>query len=359
MEVTVALSGGVDSSVAAALLLESGYSVKGMMLRLWSGELDVKLRERKQQLAIDRAQRIADRLKISFEVIDAIGPFKEKIVEYFLKSQRTGRTPNPCFVCNCLIKWGLLMDATIQNGADLLATGHYARLTRNPQGKIELHKGYDISKDQSYMLAGLTQGQLSRAILPLGELTKTETRKIAHRYNFDSSNQPDSQDLCFLGGLEQEVFLSMYAPDTQVSGEIITIRGEKVGTHRGLSNYTIGQRKGLGSGFKKPIYVIEKDINSNALIVGEESELGIQKISIEEINWIDGEAPEIPFQCGIKIRYKAKPVNGIIKKNAEDNYSIVFNDKVRDATPGQFAVFYDGDRVIGSGVIEKIFREDV
>lgn len=358
MEVVVAMSGGVDSSAAAALLLEGGYSVKGIMLRLWSGYPNGELREEIQQNAIDRARKVADKLKIPFDVIDAVDLFRTKIVSYFLDSHREGRTPNPCFVCNRLIKWGLLMDVAIQTGADLLATGHYARLIHTPQGKVELHKGADINKDQSYILAGLTQAQLLRAILPLGELTKTEARKIAHRYNFSNSDQPDSQDLCFLGGMEQEAFITMYAPESQTSGEIRTIMGEVVGTHNGLSNYTIGQRKGLGSGFKEPIYVIDKDIKNNAIIIGEKSELGIKRIDLDEINWIEGEAPVFPLHCGIKIRYKAKPVNGTVKYDQDGKYSIVFEDKVRDATPGQFAVFYNGDQVLGSGEIDKIYRED-
>ncbi len=359
MEVVIAMSGGVDSSVAAALLLERGYTVRGMMLRLWNSDLDVTFRNTNLQNAIDCTRQVAEKLRIPFEVVDAIEPFREKIVKYFIESHRAGCTPNPCFVCNRVIKWGLLMDAALQKGADLLATGHYARVKRNAMGKVELHKGIDITKDQSYILAGLTQDQLSRAILPLGDLTKVEVRKIAHRYNFDNFNQPDSQDLCFLGEMDQTLFLSRYAPDSQISGEIRTIQGKKVGLHNGLSNYTIGQRKGLGSGFKEPLYVIEKDVETNSLIVGVKKELGVIKIDIEDINWIEGEAPSTPLQCGIKIRYKAKPVQGIVSKNAEDKYSIVFDEKIRDATPGQFAVFYDGDQVVGSGVIKKTYRENV
>jgi len=359
MEVAVAMSGGVDSSVAAALLLNRGYSVKGMMLRLWSGEPDVDSRDKKIQHAIDRAQQVSEKLKIPFEVIDAVDPFKKMIVEYFIQSHQAGRTPNPCFVCNRLIKWGLLMVAAIQSGAELMATGHYARLVQNAQGIVELYKGIDISKDQSYVLAGLSQEQLSRAILPLGEFTKTEIRKIAHSYNFTNYDQPDSQDLCFLGGMNHDDFLAIYAPESQVSGEIRTTRGEVVGIHHGLSNYTIGQRKGLGAGFKEPIYVLDKLIGKNELIVGTKSELGVKRIDVEEINWIDGCAPETPMQCGIKIRYKAKPVDGLINKDSNNKYSIVFTEKVRDATPGQFAVFYDGDRVVGSGVIDKIYGEEV
>lgn len=359
MEVVVAMSGGVDSSVAAALLLERGYSVRGIMLQLWSGEKDIESRVAKQQHGIDRAHQVADKLKIPFDVIDAIQPFRTKIVEYFLDSHRTGRTPNPCFVCNRLIKWGLLMNAAIETGADQLATGHYARLINTTRGKIELHKGVDINKDQSYILAGLTQAQLSRANFPLGELSKTEARKIAYRYNFGNYDQPDSQDLCFLGGIAQESFLALYAPDSQIPGEIRTVAGELVGTHNGLSNYTIGQRKGLGSGFKEPIYVIEKNIKTNTLIVGIKSELGVKRVDLDEINWIEGEAPVLPLHCGIKIRYKAKPVNGIVDKGQDGKYSIVFEDKVRDATPGQFAVFYNDSQVLGSGVIEKNYREDL
>lgn len=358
VEVAVAMSGGVDSSVAAALLVEQGYAVRGMMLKLWDGNPDLMESKRRFEDSCDQGYKVAQQLGIPFEVIDAAGIFKQKIVGYFIQSHQTGKTPNPCFICNRQIKWGLLMDEAQKRGAEYLATGHYARVVNTRQGKYELRKALDQKKDQSYVLAGLTQTQLSRAMLPLGEKDKKETREIAHSYNFINADRQDSQDLCFLGTLDQEAFLALYAPTGLISGEIHNLKGEVIGEHNGLANYTIGQRKGLGAGFKEPIYVLAKDVQRNILIAGTGSELGIRQIIINDAHWISGEEPDLPRKCSVKIRYKAAPVNGTIKQSAENEYSFIFDEMVRDATPGQFAVFYDDDLVIGSGEIKEIFGEE-
>ncbi len=358
-EIVVAMSGGVDSSVAAALLVKQGYSVRGMILKLWDGDPDRKGSEGRFQDSCDQASGVAQRLGIPFEVIDASTAFQHLIVNYFINAHRNGRTPNPCFICNQQIKWGLLMTEALKKGAEYLATGHYARLVRTPAGKIELRKALDQKKDQSYILAGLTQQQISRALLPLGEKTKIETRNIAHRYNFSNYDRQDSQDLCFLGTLDQQKFLDLYAPECLKHGEIRNLAGEVIGEHNGLANYTIGQRKGLGAGFKEPIYVLGKDIERNTLIVGTSRDLGIKRIIVDEINWISGGEPTLPKRCGIKIRYKANPVQGIIARKADNRYTVLFDEKVRDATPGQFAVFYEDDLVIGSGEINEISGEEI
>lgn len=352
--IVVAMSGGVDSSVAAALLLERGHSVRGMILKLWTDNLEA---HRRFEYSVKQAAAVADQLHISFEVIDATEQFREQIIHYFLLSHRKGLTPNPCFVCNQKIKWGLLLEKALQAGANYVATGHYAQIVRVEGGNVELHKGCDHRKDQSYILAGLTQEQLSRAILPLGDLNKEETRRIAHRYGFINSDQPDSQDLCFLGDHEQKEFLSLYAPVTQKPGDIFNTKGERVGSHGGLANYTIGQRKGLGSGFKEPIYVIGKDVNNNSLTIGYVNELGNKTIVIEQPNWISGKPPSVPLECSVKIRYKARPVKGTLVQNLRGNFSVVFDMEVRDATPGQIAVLYEDDLVIGSGVISQTHGE--
>lgn len=355
--VVVALSGGVDSSATAALLLEHGYDVKGLMLRLWDGDPNIQEGEKRIQDSISRAQKVAQQLGIVFDVIDAREKFKNSIVEYYLQSHRNGQTPNPCFVCNKKIKWGLLLDEAIKSGAEYLATGHYARLVRNNEGIVELYRASDQQKDQSYVLAGLTQLQLSRALLPLGELTKVEARQIARRHGFKNYDQPDSQDLCFLGGLDQETFLSIYASEGQKEGEIRNLKGDVVGTHQGLSNYTIGQRKGLGSGFKEPVYVLKKEVETNSLIIGTKENLGIKAISITDENWISGFQPETPKAYEIKIRYKAIPVTGILAFDHKLGFTITFENKVRDATPGQYAVIYEQDKIIGSGMIQTTFGD--
>lgn len=359
IEVAVAMSGGVDSSVAAALLVEQGYAVRGIMLKLWDGNPNLHEGKKRFEDSLDQAQGVAQQLGIPFEVIDVSGVFKQKIVGYFIQSHQSGKTPNPCFVCNRQIKWGLLMDEAQQQGAEYLATGHYARVVNTGSGKYELRKSLDQKKDQSYVLAGLTQKQLSRAILPLGTKTKNETREIAHSYNFDNYDRQDSQDLCFLGTLDQEAFLALYAQAGLTKGEIHNLLGEVIGEHNGLANYTIGQRKGLGAGFKEPMYVLSKDVQRNVLIAGTSRDLGTREIKIADVNWISGEEPDLPKSCSVKIRYKAAPVNGRIKKGADNEFSFIFTEKVRDATPGQYAVFYDDDLVIGSGMIQEIFGEEL
>ncbi len=356
--VAVAMSGGVDSSVAAALLLEQGYVVKGLMLKLWDGDPDVLRRKKRFEDSCEQGFRVAKQLGIPFEVIDATEEFKLRIVKYFLLSHQTGKTPNPCFICNKQIKWGLLMDEAEKRGAEYLATGHYARVVNNGKKMYELRKALDQKKDQSYVLAGLTQRQLSRALLPLGDKTKGETRQIAYRLKFANFDKQDSQDLCFLGTLDQQSFLSIYAPEGLKRGEIINLDGEVIGEHNGLANYTIGQRKGLGAGFKEPMYVLAKDIQRNILIAGTRIELGIREVKIGDVNWISGIEPELPENYEIKIRYKASPVWGTIKKHEDNDYLLSFHNQVRDATVGQFAVFYDGDLVIGSGEIKETFGED-
>jgi tRNA-specific 2-thiouridylase len=196
-------------------------------------------------------------------------------------------------------------------------------------------------------------------MLPLGIKTKKEAREIAHSYSFDNYDRQDSQDLCFLGTLDQETFLALYAQAGLKRGEILNLKGEVIGEHNGLANYTIGQRKGLGAGFKEPMYVLSKDVQRNVLIAGTSRDLGTRVIKIGDVNWISDDEPHLPMECTVKIRYKAAPVKGMIKRGADNKYSFKFNEKVRDATPGQFAVFYDDDLVIGSGEIKEIFGEEI
>ncbi len=249
--VAIAMSGGVDSSVAAALLREQGYHVFGVTMQLWNED------PLRAQHTIDSSRKVCDFLGIPFHVLDLTTQFHHLVVEYFLKSQLAGRTPNPCFVCNQAVKWGLMLEESLKLGADLVATGHYARV-QVTDGYFQLYKGVDPRKDQSYVLAGLNQAQLARAILPLGDMSKDQVRKIARSYNLPVAVDTESQDLCFLGGVAQDRFLSKYLSENIRTGKLYSMDGELVGEHEGLVHYTIGQRKGLGSGNAAPIFVLKR-----------------------------------------------------------------------------------------------------
>lgn len=352
-QVVVAMSGGVDSSVAAALLVEQGYRVSGMMLRLWNRDNLDGHEGSTADNSLERARSVAQQLQIPFHEIDATTEFRKMVVDYFINSHQMGITPNPCFMCNRSIKWGLLLNAVAQCGGERLASGHYARIDRGVDGIYRLYKAKDILKDQSYVLAGLNQFQLSHAMFPLGSLTKREAREIAHRYNFPIKQHEESQDLCFLEGQSQEVFLKKYSPVLFIPGEIRTIDGRVIGEHSGLANYTIGQRKGIKLSHSDPYFVIKKDLASNSITVGTRENLGINRITITEVNWISGKAPVLPAAFTVKIRYKSGFFEAIISKPHDCGYDIIFKDIIRDPTPGQYAVFYDGDRVVGSGVITE------
>lgn len=350
--IAVAMSGGVDSSVTAAMLLNQGYNVFGVTMRLWNED------SKRVDQTIDSVQKVCSFLEIPFYELDLRKQFQQIVVGYYLQSQLEGRTPNPCFVCNQSIKWGLLLDGALEIGADFLATGHYARVIHTAEGLYELHKGLDAKKDQSYVLAGLTQSQLSRAMLPIGALIKEEVREIARSYSLPVPVDNESQDLCFLGSFDQEQFLTKYLGRDIRSGTIQTLNGQEIGEHNGLVHYTVGQRKGLGSGNPVPIYVLSKRMETNTLIVGTKDQLGCKRVSLSGLHWISGVGPKLPLHCSLKIRYKASPVYGTIGMDEIESYVIDFDEKVRDATPGQFIVFYDNDNVLGSAEIDQIFLEE-
>ena len=349
--VAVAMSGGVDSSVAAALLVEQGYPVVGMMLRLWSepgmeGENRCCAPD-----AVSEARRISARLGFPFYALDARDLFHQRVVQSFLDGYSSGKTPNPCMVCNLHIKWGFLMEKARSFGAEFLATGHYARLDRGQDGKVVLLKGLDGHKDQSYFLSLLDQHQLAHTMFPLGQMQKSEVRQTALRFSLEVAGKPDSQDLCFLGSQDYRQFLSRHAPEVNRPGPVINSRGEPLGIHQGLAFYTIGQRKGLEIASPEPLYVLSKDYRTNSLIVGEDAELGQRELYAENINWIAGNPPEGPLSLHAKIRYRAKAVPVTVSPLDHQRAHVVFDDCQRDITPGQYVVFYNNDIVLGGGII--------
>lgn len=346
------MSGGVDSSVAAALLVEQGYEVIGMMLRLWSEPGCEDENRCCTPAAMNLARRVAAQLDIPFYAIDAKAPFHDVVVEYFLSGYSQGITPNPCLMCNRHIRWEFLLNQALSLGADYMATGHYARVLHQPGQPVRLLRGVDPNKDQSYVLSVLDQAQLGHALLPVGGYTKPQIREIAARHNLPAARVKDSQDLCFLAGSDYASFLKRHAPHSQQPGQIVTGDGKVLGEHQGLAFYTIGQRKGLGIAAAEPLYVLEKRISDNTLVVGTIDELGCDTLTAGAVNWLRGGVPAEPFEAEVKIRYTSGFTPGTVTAMDERHFSVKFERKLRDITPGQAAVVYDGDEVVASGIIE-------
>ena len=356
-KVVVAMSGGVDSSVAAALMVQQGFNVTGIMLKLWTGDCEITDNACCTPEAIQQARQVAGILGIPFYVVDVKNRFKKIVVDKFIEMSEQGLTPNPCFYCNQHIRWGVLLDKTLQLGADYLVTGHYAIIEEDQEHIFHLKKGIDPKKDQSYVLSGLDQEKLQRTIFPLGNYKKEGVRVIAEEYGFTVAQKPDSQDLCFVGSTGYRSFLSQYSTSPLMKGNIRNLSGSIVGEHSGLVNYTIGQRKGIGSGFQSPVYVIDKDIKNNEIIIGSKEMLKFSSLTAGPFNWISGSKPSFQVEYDVKIRYKSNPKKVNLLEDKDGLIRIIFNDPVRDATPGQVAVLYIQDEVIGGGLIHEVFRE--
>ena len=343
LKVIVAMSGGVDSAVAAALLIKQGYNVEGLTLQLWHAN-------RTNQKGLESARQVAVQLGIPFHVVDARESFQQEIVGAFIASHLANETPNPCVLCNRAVKWAQLINFADAHGAEYVATGHYARIIQTPDGKFELWRASDLAKDQSYMLSNLTQRELQRSIFPLSELRKPEVRAIAQNLGLTVSDTPDSQDLCFVDHEDYPQFLRDYAPAATQPGEVRTTNGQLLGLHQGLAFYTVGQRKGLPA-YTEALYVLEKKSESNTLIVGTASQLGSRKFLVRPVNWISGAAPTLPITCDVRIRYRANPVNSTVSASSDNSVMVETDQRLRDITPGQSAVFYEGEKVLGGGII--------
>ena len=357
--VVVAMSGGVDSSVAAALLVQEGYDVVGMMMRLWSDEAAGGA-EHNRCCTPDQmkgASRIANQLGIPFYVLDSKDVFRDSVVQYFIDQHRDGYTPNPCLECNRPIRFDWLLRHALALDADYLATGHYARVAKNAAGVWLLKMGLDSSKDQSYVLSVMGQEQLSKTLFPVGEYPKAEVRRIASELGLDAANRKDSQDLCFLGNNDYRDFLRTYAPEVMVKGPIVTSSGDVLGEHQGLSNYTIGQRKGLGISHNEPLYVLAMNPLKNALVVGTRAELGRDQLEAANFNWVSGAPPDAAFRAEVKIRYRSQPQSALVDILRGERVRIAFDEPQRDITPGQAAVVYQDDVCLGCGVIVKFDQE--
>ncbi len=357
--VLVAMSGGVDSSVAALLLKRAGYEVIGISMQLWDYS------EKEDQPATQGsccspedmadARRVAHTIGIPFYVLNMEEVFSKEVVDYFVKSYLRGETPNPCVKCNSEIKFNVLIKRAFELGAQYIATGHYARIRRDAQGRYHLLKGVDRGKDQSYFLFSLTQKTMAHVLFPVGELTKAEVRSMARQAGLKVSEKAESQEICFVEDRNYRNLLAEYAP--QERGRIVDTEGNLLGYHTGLFRYTIGQRRGLnirnGMG---PYYVVSMDREKNELIVGKEDELLSEGLYAREINWIM-EPPHTPIRVEARIRYRHSPVSAIVTPHARDSALVRFSTPQRAVTPGQAVVFYRGDEVIGGGWIERAVKE--
>lgn len=350
-KVVVAMSGGVDSSVAAALLQQQGYEVTGMMLRLWSEPGREAANRCCTPAAMNIARRVAGQLDIPFYAVNAQETFRNVVVQYFLDGYASGGTPNPCLACNREIRWEFLLERALALGADYMATGHYVRLVREAGQPVRLFEAVDANKDQSYVLHVLTQAKLQHALFPLGELTKPEVRQIAADLKLPAAVSKESQDLCFLAGGDYRDFLLRNQPDLAKPGPIVDSGGKHLGEHTGLVNYTIGQRKGLGISGAEPLYVLAKDQKRNALVVGLQHELGSQELVTEGVHWQSGHSPTAAFDAEVKTRYTAKKAAARVTPLVDGRARVQFAQPVRDLTPGQAAVIYVNGEVLGGGLI--------
>jgi tRNA-uridine 2-sulfurtransferase len=353
------MSGGVDSSVAAALLKQQGYDVVGLMLRLW-GEPDRPGSQFNRCCSPDamaQARRVAALLDIPFYVQDAQAPFKAQVVDFFVQGYVDGVTPNPCLECNRSIRWEFLLNRALALEARYLATGHYAgvRAVVDVRGgeTYQLLKGADDKKDQSYVLSVMGQAQLRHALFPVGGYTKPEIRQLARDFGLPVAERAESQDLCFLADNDYRRFLSQHAGSAIQPGPIARSDGTVIGTHQGLPFYTLGQRKGIGVAGPEPLYVVGTRPESNTLVVGTVGELGRDRLTAARVNWTSGTVPAEPFRAEVKIRYKAAPAWATVTPGPNATAEVVFEQPLRDITPGQAAVFYDGPVCLGGGIIQR------
>ena len=343
--VAVALSGGLDSSVAALLLKEAGYEVMGVHMCLW-GSLG------SQRLEY-QAEQVCRVLGIPFYVLDLQKEFERYVIDYFCQEYKRGRTPNPCIACNQHIKFGLLLDKALSLGADCLATGHYARIEK-PDGDYHLLKAEDASKDQSYFLYTLDQKRLRYLLFPLGSHTKAEVKQVAKQSGLPTAIKP-SQDLCFISQKNYHAFLSQRF--SSISGDIVDAQGTILGHHQGIAFYTIGQRHGLGLASGKPLYVTRIDPQNNKVVLGNEEELYNRKVIAGKLSWVAGELPSEPVTVTAKIRYKSREAEATLfpPRHCEQGEAISdirFSQPQWAVAPGQSIVFYKGDEVLGGGIID-------
>jgi tRNA-specific 2-thiouridylase len=347
------MSGGVDSSTAAALLIEEGYEVIGVMMRLWAeGGKGGATNRCCSPEAVEDARRVCQVLDIPFYLVNYEKDFKHHVVDYFINEYASGRTPNPCLACNRYIKFGLLLRRALSLDARYLATGHYARI-RRANGRYQLLKGVDRRKDQSYALYMLSQEELAHLLFPLGDYTKDEVRAIALERGLPVAEKAESQELCFVHDNDYHRFLRIHAPEAIKPGPIVDTAGRGIGQHKGLPFYTIGQRRGMSIAAPEALYVMAMDAERNTIIAGTRAELGRRELIAYRVSLVSGVVPKSPLKVAAKIRYKAVEAEATLTPLDENRVTLTFVKPQRDITPGQGVVFYQGEVVLGGGIIAR------
>lgn len=349
----VAMSGGVDSSVAAALLLKKGYEVVGMTMRLWHDPF----------IAFDNsveldAAKVCEELDIKHCVVDYQELFRASIVEYFLQEYAAGRTPNPCVLCNKKIKFGVLYAEARKLGADVFATGHYVRLSENAEGVVHIMRAADLAKDQSYVLYHLNQEILKHVVFPLGDLSKSQVRVLAENLKLPVFNKKESQDICFIPDNDHHRFLRTYGKVKDGPGWFVTKDGRIIGRHKGLSHYTVGQRKGLGIAAAEPLYVLSLNVKRNEVVLGFAADAWCQGLEVGDLVLSDGNTLSAALKVQVKIRYNAQPAEAeLLPLTNKGEAAVLFAKPLRGIAPGQAAVFYQGDICLGGGTISGSIKQ--
>ena len=353
--VVVGMSGGVDSSATAALLLEQGYDVVGITLKLWPQDCVSRAEDKCcGPQAVADARAVCYKLGIPYYLIDEAEEFQTKVIQYFADEYKSGRTPNPCVMCNQNLKFGRLIGRADQLGAQYIATGHFARLEASADGtRTLLKRGRDPRKDQSYFLFSLRQDQLARALFPLGEKTKSDTREVARHCRLKTADKEESMEICFVPDNDYGRFLQQAGLAKKHRGDIVNLHGQVLGQHDGIEFYTIGQRKGLGLSSPKPLYVVELDAAANRVVVGDESALERDEFSVDRCNWIPFDNPPETLEATVKIRYNHPGTAATVALLPGGRASVRLRVPQRAITPGQAAVFYQDDLVLGGGWIER------
>uniref|UniRef100_UPI00402AD20C tRNA 2-thiouridine(34) synthase MnmA n=1 Tax=[Ruminococcus] torques TaxID=33039 RepID=UPI00402AD20C len=353
-KVVVGMSGGVDSSVAAYLLKEQGYDVIGVTMQIWQEE-DVCTVEENGGCcglsAVEDARRVAAALGIHYYVMNFREEFKKNVIDYFADSYVNGQTPNPCIACNRYVKWEALLKRSISIGADFIATGHYARVEQLSNGRYALRRSATAAKDQTYALYNLTQEQLKRTLMPVGEYTKEEVRVIAEKIGLLVADKPDSQDICFVQDGNYAAFIEEHTGKKASEGNFVTSDGTVIGRHKGIIHYTVGQRKGLGLALGYPAFVLEIRPETNEVVIGTYEESLTTVVRAKQLNFMSVEDLKEPLRVFAKIRYNHKGAWCTVERTKEDEVTCCFEEPQRAVTPGQAIVFYDGEYVLGGGTI--------